>query len=389
MIRAAEPLTLLASMAFVNLAAAIVWGLLAGPARIAPRASAAMMVANLLAATSVSLSMLRDVVPGTWGHWLGDTLAVAAFALLGAAAPAVATRRLAWRLSLGVTLAAALALALAPYEGDLRWPVRILSVASVMLMLAASRDVWLHLRRAGVERQMAALLITPLALIALLMAMRGLESLAFPGRTQDLRTPGLFNLVFLWAALVLTLVQNATMAFLVLMRLMQRLRHLTERDPLTNTLNRRAFEAALAGAHRTWQRGRSYAVVMIDMDRFKQLNDTLGHAAGDRALRTLTAAVQPCLRTGDRLGRIGGEEFAVLLPDTDLAGAALVAERMRSLTEHSGFQWRGRDWPLSASFGVAQVEAADASGEAVLARADAGLYRAKAQGRNAVQADGG
>jgi len=172
----------------------------------------------------------------------------------------------------------------------------------------------------------------------------------------------------------------------VLMRMILRLRLLIERDPLTRVLNRHAFETALARAHEAFERGQPYALVMVDMDRFKLLNDTLGHPAGDAALRLLVDTVQPCVREVDRLGRIGGEEFAVLLPVTDLAGSTLVAERMRALLQGCRFEWEGNTWPLSASFGVAEATAADASGEAVLARADAGLYRAKAQGRNLVQA---
>ncbi len=86
----------------------------------------------------------------------------------------------------------------------------------------------------------------------------------------------------------------------------------------------------------------AYALVMIDMDRFKQLNDTLGHAAGDAALRRLVEVLMPCVREVDRLGRLGGEEFCALLPLTDLVGALLVAERMRTNLEESAFEWQGR-----------------------------------------------
>jgi diguanylate cyclase (GGDEF)-like protein len=185
---------------------------------------------------------------------------------------------------------------------------------------------------------------------------------------------------------VLTLLQNATLAFLVLMRLILRIEKLLERDPLTGTLNRRAFDRALADAHADFIRGRGYALVMIDMDRFKQLNDTLGHAAGDAALRQMVDELRPCVREVDRFGRLGGEEFGVLLPDTDLTGAALVAERMRMLVESAPLRWLEQDWPLSASFGIAEAERGDAGASAVLARADAAMYRAKGQGRNVVQA---
>ncbi|HEY0953142.1 MAG TPA: GGDEF domain-containing protein, partial [Roseateles sp.] len=250
---------------------------------------------------------------------------------------------------------------------------------------AAGLAAWRSLSASATGRRTPAPLALPLFVIAALLFVRALETLIHPGGTPDMRVPTEFNLVFLWTALVLTLLQNATLAFLVLMRLILRIERLLERDPLTDTLNRRAFDQALALAHAWLRRGRGYALVMIDMDRFKQLNDTLGHAAGDAALRQMVQELQPCVREVDRLGRLGGEEFCVLLPDTDLAGAALVAERMRARVEQAPLRWLEQDWPLSASFGIADAERGDAEAGAVLARADAALYRAKGQGRNVVQ----
>ena len=133
-------------------------------------------------------------------------------------------------------------------------------------------------------------------------------------------------------------------------------------------------------------RGHGYALVLLDMDRFKRLNDTLGHAAGDAALKSLVALLRPCLREVDRFARLGGEEFCVLLPDTGIAGAALVAERMRTLLAEHPFAWEGQTWPLTASFGIAESSLEDASAAEVLKRADQALYLAKGQGRNVVQA---
>ncbi len=383
-----ETRTLLFALFTVNAMSAFIWALLAGAARLRPAASWAMAVANAAAALSVGLHCLRGVLPDPLTYWPGDVLAVLTFASLSAAVPAVATRRLSWPLPLAVLLGAALLMALLPYDGDLRWQARVISATAALLSLRAALDARAHLAQARVQLSTSRWLSVPMLLIALLMGLRGLETLVFPGRTPDMRVPTPFNLVFLWGALMLSLVQNATLAFLVLMQLILRIRQLTERDPLTGALNRRAFEAALVAAHLAASRGQAYALVMIDMDHFKQVNDGLGHAAGDAALHCLVQTLQPCLREIDSLGRIGGEEFAVLLPDTGLAGAALVAERMRQLLASAEFTWQGRPWPLTASFGIAESLPGDPSGEAVLARADAGLYRAKAQGRNLVQPHG-
>jgi diguanylate cyclase (GGDEF)-like protein len=231
----------------------------------------------------------------------------------------------------------------------------------------------------------AFVLWAPLLLTGLLLALRGLELGFFPGTVAAVRGLQLLDDSFLWIAIVVALLQNTSLAFLVLLRLVLRIQQLHESDVLTGALNRRAFEAALVRAHHDARRDEPYALVMLDMDHFKRLNDNLGHAAGDAALRLMVQAVSPCLREVDRLGRLGGEEFAVLLPRTSLAGAALVADRMRTLLAERAFDWKGQAWPLSASFGIAEVEPGDANAEAVLARADAGLYLAKSQGRNIVQ----
>ena len=261
---------------------------------------------------------------------------------------------------------------------------RKISVDSATMMNKALEVIearWLF----NLQPEQVKVLIHPQSIIHSMVVCRDQSVLAQLG-TPDMRVPTGFNLVFLWGSLVLTLLQNATAAFMVMMRLILRIERLLERDPLTGTLNRRAFDAALEQAHAGFLRGRGYALVMIDMDRFKHLNDTLGHAAGDAALRQMVEELRPCVREVDRFGRLGGEEFCLLLTDTDLTGAALVAERMRMLVEEAPLRWLAQDWPLSASFGIAEAEPGDADARAVLARADAALYRAKSQGRNLVQA---
>jgi diguanylate cyclase (GGDEF)-like protein len=231
-------------------------------------------------------------------------------------------------------------------------------------------------------------LAAPLFIVTGLLLVRLLEAWLEPGVTPDIRASSSFNIAWLWSTLALNLVLNATMAFFVLMRLILRIQRLTRRDPLTDALNRRALAEAMDHEHARLQRGAPYALVMVDMDHFKQLNDSQGHAAGDAALQALVQALKPCVREVDKLGRLGGEEFCVLLPDTGLAGALLVAERMRLNLEVCGFAWEGKTCPLTASFGVAEASLADASAEQVLMRADRALYQAKAQGRNVVQASG-
>jgi diguanylate cyclase (GGDEF)-like protein len=123
---------------------------------------------------------------------------------------------------------------------------------------------------------------------------------------------------------------------------------------------------------------------MFDLDHFKLVNDTYGHAAGDHVLRAVATMCESELRGVDLLGRVGGEEFAVLLPETPLAGAVTIAERLREQFAAAPVVFAGNDIPVTASFGVTVWSEADGDIAPAMKRADGALYRAKAAGRNRV-----
>ncbi|MBI5165622.1 MAG: diguanylate cyclase [Magnetospirillum sp.] len=167
------------------------------------------------------------------------------------------------------------------------------------------------------------------------------------------------------------------------------LRRLATTDPLTGAANRRQFMAiAEQEAERSARYRRPLAVLMLDIDHFKVVNDTHGHAVGDEVLKAVADACRAGLRDVDLLGRLGGEEFAVLLPETPLPGAIDVAERLcqavarRAVPLPGGAQIR-----VTASLGVATYRGDAAQVDQLLARADAALYRAKAEGRDRVIVD--
>lgn len=161
-------------------------------------------------------------------------------------------------------------------------------------------------------------------------------------------------------------------------------RALADIDPLTDLPNRRALRKRLdALASQAPVAGAPLAVLFCDLDRFKQLNDTLGHATGDEALRAVAAELRQELRARDSIGRYGGEEFVLLLPGCGAAEACTVAERLRVRVMDVGMPPRFGDTPLTVSIGVA-VQAPGEAVDAVLARADGALYAAKGAGRNRV-----
>jgi diguanylate cyclase (GGDEF)-like protein len=154
-------------------------------------------------------------------------------------------------------------------------------------------------------------------------------------------------------------------------------------DPLTSLLNRRGLDTALARMD-----VRDGAMVYADLDRFKQLNDKLGHPAGDAALMHFARIIREQIRAGDAAARIGGEEFAVWLPGTGLDLGARIAERIRLKLGTTSWDWRGRAWPLSASFGVAACPETGGTLKVLPPQADAALYVAKNSGRNRVERAG-
>lgn len=181
---------------------------------------------------------------------------------------------------------------------------------------------------------------------------------------------------------------NAALAHEIAERklLEERLWLLANTDPLTGALNRRRFLELLEGsARRPSGRLRTLAVLMLDLDYFKTINDRFGHLTGDEALKHFTRLAKGELRERDHFARLGGEEFAALLPATTLDSAVIVAERIRAATENARFaDENGVPVPLSVSIGVTELKPDDDRPLAVLNRADKALYLTKESGRNRV-----
>ena len=163
------------------------------------------------------------------------------------------------------------------------------------------------------------------------------------------------------------------------------LRHLAEVDPLTSVFNRRAFLMSLDKAiHQAQRTEASLAVLVIDLDYFKKINDTCGHQGGDEVLRDIVQISAQCLRQQDVMGRLGGEEFAIFLPGSDGAGARTVAERLRAAVAAQPAATHQGSVALTVSIGLTLCVRGDSS-DAALRRADQAMYQAKERGRNRVE----
>jgi diguanylate cyclase len=164
-----------------------------------------------------------------------------------------------------------------------------------------------------------------------------------------------------------------------------RLRHersQAQTDALTGIPNRLAYEQRLEQEVARWKRFSTPLVLLIwDIDRFKDVNDTFGHQAGDKVLRTIARALEGSIRETDFIARYGGEEFVHLMTGTALDECLVVADKLRAMIESTGFHFRDKAVVVTASCGLAQLRDGDST-ESWFERADQALYQAKQAGRN-------
>lgn len=253
----------------------------------------------------------------------------------------------------GIGLAAALgAIAvvsarLPPVAGPARWALAISSLAGAVMLSVRAANIWLN-----------------------------------PGRHPDVFTGGDLNAATFLVLFAMTLVIPVAFLLMHRERTETELTRLATFDLMTGLFNRRAFmelaERELARARRT---GSPYAVLMMDLDLFKRVNDEYGHQAGDRVLAAFGAVASRSVRTEDLVGRYGGEEFCAILPGATMDKAIEIAERIRQAVAKDSLG--GLPQPITVSIGVAAC-GADAGGTlaTAIARADEALYRAKHEGRN-------
>jgi diguanylate cyclase (GGDEF)-like protein len=249
------------------------------------------------------------------------------------------------------------------------------SLASI-LFLSQAWALWRYATPSFAPR----LCLSVSVLMALVQLMRLVTTFVIPlGDSVFDTSPQ--NLVYVLSLVFCVLLYSVGMVLMASERLRAELEHLATRDSLTDALNRRQMKELFANELLRCQRQhRSMGVLLIDLDHFKTINDTYGHQAGDEVLIKLVAEVKLLLRQSDQLARFGGEEFAVLLPDTSLQEAEAAAERIRASCAAPS------DAPsCTVSIGVTSNQKDTDTLDSMLARADAAMYRAKANGRNRVE----
>lgn len=381
--------TILQFTTIVGLVFALAWAFMAVFIGTTPRASRLFVMANVLLVGGVVLEGLRSAEPGYLHYHFADWAIIGGFAymhrgllyLIDADKPPALHSALPLILAVLVTAPFAPApssftvMALALY-GTAAWYA---STAFMDGMRGLDPEVFSRTARLAVS--------APFALMGLVLVARTLEVLGTAilhiDRNATMENP----VLFLWAMVIFLLVSNIALATLATGRLLMRIRSLAEMDYLTGCLNRRSLEQRMKIELDRYNRsGEPLACVFFDLDHFKRINDEHGHEAGDAALKHTVRLIADLLRSVDALGRFGGEEFMVLMPNTQLKGATDAANRMRLALMRSKLEVHGKSLPLTASFGAA-VLCPDERLDDLVRRADAAMYEAKRLGRNRVEVD--
>lgn len=326
--------------------------------------------AAVLLAGCVLLALAAQVPAG---QWAGSACVVLGFGLFHAGFCRFLGRPLPWRRLLALYGLVVLLLAWHAWvQPSYRMRVA-LNIAAICAVHAASlRLLWCH----GGGRFPVRLLQAALALHLCVQLVRLLGLLQEGGTGNLLQASGMQTL-YIGGYVLATLLLSVGSLLMATDRVRTEFEHMATHDALTGALNRRAILDFCEQEHaRGARHGAPFTLMMLDLDHFKAVNDTHGHQRGDQVLAHFAGSVQALLRSSDRLGRYGGEEFLALLPHTTLQDALPVAQRIHAALS------AGHPLDCRVSIGVASWQGPAEALPALLGRADAALYQAKAQGRN-------
>ena len=370
-------------MLFINLlaaVAAITWAILGNIMYIAPKASNRFALANVALLLGIALLMFRTKEHHLL-YWQGsDLFILCGFILLKHGLQTLFKQS--YRVETDIMLLAVwLAPALILQSGveDSR-TMGILFSAFALLWLGQATTVLYTAVRPHFALRYALVMASALAGLTLIFAIRLVMALL----SNEAPTKAVDETMMFWAYLVFTLVINITMFSSALVRLVSKIRFLADRDQLTGLYNRYAINRFLSQQHQLWLRhNQPYSLLVCDLDHFKQLNDSLGHLAGDAALKSVADLLQQHLRVEDICGRFGGEEFIIILPHADRNAAVTAANKLLNELQQAPVQFGNHSINLTCSIGVQTVQAG-LTIEDMLQLADSALYQAKSNGRNQV-----
>lgn len=336
----------------------------------------------MLGSIATALIVTRGIIPDVWSIQIGNAILAAAYGMMWSGVRDFEGRRI----LLPVVFAGAaiwlVACQIDAFYATPRARVALMATIVASYTLLNVTEFWRGRQDELTSRwPIILLLVAHAAIFMIRIPLAG--ALAFPVGEQRFHVNWFSFLVFE------TIFHSFCVAYLLGSMARERIVMLYRRDslvdPLTSIPNRRAFlDTGQKILHRARVDRRSAALLMFDLDRFKQVNDCFGHDAGDRVLKGFCAVVSATMRPTDLFGRLGGEEFGCLMPHCSMRDAVHAAERVRSAFEAARTDIGGRELSATVSVGVA-VSRSDLDLAALILIADQALYRAKANGRNCVE----
>ncbi len=355
--------------------------------RIYPKAVVSFFLANFGIGLGTALVMERVSNPGFVSIQLADWLVIGGISACRAGIVfIVKTQPRLLGLIAPLAIEVFATVFLTPDESSYLPRALIFNIAASWIAFAAFIDCLNGAARNQFTWSVKLIISWPLLASGLLFGVRAVQFLGqwMAGGQISAHTQGNYT-AFLWAFVVVLLTINIAMLRLVVSLLLRKIGEMADSDPLTDCLNRRAFNRKLEIELDRFRRSNLPLVcVLLDLDHFKQINDQHGHNAGDAGLIHVVNIVKNAIRSIDVLGRYGGEEFVLLMPNTSLNSAAEAAERIRLALVQKPLILDGKLIPLTASFGIASFDANESS-ENAIRRADKAMYEAKRLGRNRIE----
>ena len=336
----------------------------------------------LLAAAGYALFLLRGNIPDVFSVVLGNVLVSASFSFLLAAVRCFHALPMRW---LALLAPAALMAPLMMWSGA-NFPLRVALACTVMLLQVLWLLWTLVQHRHDRDGRGVQLLMAGMALEALVLLARTISGVLIFQESSGFLQGNAVQTYSFMTAFVGLLVTSMGFVFMGKDRADAINHRLAAQDDLTGVASRRAIIAALdRDVARAVRSGEPLALMMLDIDHFKQVNDRWGHQAGDAVLRRVVQVLQQRVRAQDLIGRYGGEEFLLVLPNTPSKGAYQLAQDLCAAVQATSCAWGPETIPVTVSIGVfAGCLEPQVQSDQLLQAADSAMYRAKAAGRNAV-----
>ncbi|GLU33688.1 GGDEF domain-containing protein [Trinickia caryophylli] len=342
------------------------------------------LAANAAMVASLPLILLRGAIPDFFSIVVANGLVALAGVTFHAGCARFLKRPVSWVGRAAVVAAACAAMAYWRYTAD-SIPMRVLamSVFTSGICVAIALTVWRH-RAPGRGAYPYRLTASMALFFAVSQMIRGAYFMTLVSASSPLMFATTGNVILLSIGAAVMPVLSMCAMMMVHAALLSEARDAADHDFLTGALSRKGFEAYVLARLAEAERSRApLSLVLVDLDRFKAVNDTFGHAGGDEVLRAFVTLAQAHLRAGDALGRMGGEEFGVLLPRTDLIEAREIAERLRCEVHRAPVATESGICRYSISAGAARWSPG-LSFDHLARHADLALYEAKVSGRDRV-----